>query len=151
MIFYLIWRSILAGFLLKRVRCDGSINTAADFLPLRLLAGSLETLLFLPPRELVCWQLQPKGSDSEMPSREPAGQGCRSTVCFVPLGMCGLSKWQHWASPVLSWAPGPRSSFVLALFRAWVISLVETSFSTRGGKKAGGREKNMPFSWPLFQ
>lgn len=82
MIFHPVRRSILAGFFLKRVRRDGSINIASDFLPLRLLAESLETLLFLPRRELACWQLQPKGSDSEMPSREPAGLGCAPLLCF---------------------------------------------------------------------
>ena len=30
-------------------------------------------------------------------------------------------------------------------------ALVEPSLSTRGGEQAGQREKNMPFSWALFQ
>lgn len=43
------------------------------------------------------------------------------------------------------------SLFVLALFQAWMIAVVEPWLSTGGGEKAGCREKNMPFSWALLQ
>lgn len=48
MIFYPVWRVILAGFLLKRARWGELIHTAADFQPLRLLAEPLLTALPAP-------------------------------------------------------------------------------------------------------
>lgn len=55
---------------------------------------------------------------------------------------------EHARSPV---EPQALSLFVLALFQAWMTALVEPSLSTRGGEQAGQREKNLPFSWALFQ
>ena len=109
-------------------------------------------MVCLLPRESAWWQLQPKGSDSKMPSRESQLAWPAAPLCvFVSSGMCGFSKWQHWACPVPSRAPGLLALYSLALFQEWMIALVEPSLSTRGNVKAGWRETNSPFSWALFQ
>lgn len=66
----------------------------------------IETWLCLLRRESALWQLQPKGSDRKMPSRESQLAWTAAPLCLVPSGMCGFSKWQHWACPVPSGAPG---------------------------------------------
>lgn len=82
--------------------------------------------------------------------REPAGLGRCSPGCSVPSRMCRFSEWQHWGglSPV---EPEALPLFVLALFQAWMIALVEPSLSTRRDEEADWKEKNVPFSWALFQ
>lgn len=82
--------------------------------------------------------------------RAPAGLGCCSLGVSVPWRVCRFSKWQHWAglSPL---EPQALPLFVLALFQAWMIALVEPSLSTRRDEEADWEEKNVPFSWALFQ
>ena len=128
MIFYPIWRIILAGFLLKRVRWGGLIYTAADFLPLRLLAESPPHCSSCPEGKVLYGNSSPRAVTVKCPPESQLAWAAAPLCAFVPSGMCGFSKW--------------RPPFVLALFQAWMIALVEPSLSTRGGEKAGWREKN---------
>lgn len=72
--------------------------------------------------------------------RAPAGLGCCSLGVSVPWRVCRFSKWQHWAglSPL---EPQALPLFVLALFQAWMIALVEPSLSTRRDEEADWEEK----------
>ena len=80
--------------------------------------------------------------------REPAGLAAAAPGVSGPLRMCRFSKWQHWAglSPV---EPLALPLFVLALFQAWMIALVEPSLSTRRDEEADCTRRKMCLSHGL--